>query len=362
MKPFGKIRISLARAMRTSSNARAFGSSSPCKGKRRLVGVVAMLLGITVPGLLLPGAARAGAPDSAQPDAATVARARAAFLKNMSSHRPLVRSVTTPLAIPGAGATSLPSVNWSGYADIESGSKTVSSVSGQWVIPYVQCPGGLYRYQDAFIAQWVGIDGATDGTVEQLGTATQCFEGVTYYYVWYEMFPGGTVEEGTVACINNNIDCPKPGDYVSASVTVKPAGATNDYTLSLTDFTRPQESFSVTASCAASTCLDSSAEWIVERPAFELPFGFQILPLVDFFQTGFFNGELTSGGKTKSIEQFQDGAVYDVQMSDDSGSYWLDCVGQRGFGSQLLLTSDTNACPIVSPYKGSFNATWDSSF
>ena len=91
----------------------------------------------------------------------------------------------------------MPSVNWSGYADVEGGAKTVSSVSGQWVIPYVQCPVGPYRYSDAFIAQWVGIDGATDGTVEQLGTATQCFEGVTYYYVWYEMFPGGTVEEGT---------------------------------------------------------------------------------------------------------------------------------------------------------------------
>ena len=361
MKPLNEIRISLFRATHRSSNAHAFGSSSPSKGKR-LLGVVAMLLGIAVPGVLMPSTARAGAPDSGRHDASAVARAREAFLKAMSSHRPLVRSVATPLNVPGAGATSLPTVNWSGYADVESGSNTVSSVSGQWVIPYVQCPSGLYRYQDAFISQWVGIDGATDGTVEQLGTATQCFEGVTYYCVWYEMFPGGTVEEGTVACINNNVDCPQPGDFVSASVTVTPAGATKNYKLSLTDFSRPQESFSVTASCAASTCLDSSAEWIVERPAFELPFGFQILPLVDFFQTGFFDGKVTSGGKTKTIEQFQDGPVYDVQMSDDSGSYWLDCVGQSGFRPQLLQTSDASACPIVSPYKGSFDATWDSSF
>src|SRR5580658_4431092 len=290
----------------------------------RLAGVVAVVLGIAVAAVLMHGPVRAGAPDSRQHDASAVARARAAFLKTMSSHRPMVRSSVAPLAAAG-GATSAPSVNWSGYADSEAGSKTISSVSGQWVIPYVQCPSGLYKYQDAFISQWVGIDGATDGTVEQLGTATQCFEGVTYYYVWYEMFPGGTVEEGTVACINNNVDCPQPGDFVSASVTVTPAGATKNYKLSLTDLSRPQESFSVTASCAASTCLDSSAEWIVERPAFELPFGFQILPLVDFFQTGFFDGKVTSGGKTKTIEQFQDGPVYDVQMSDDSGSYWLDC-------------------------------------
>jgi peptidase A4-like protein len=360
MKPFSNIRISLFRATHMSSNAHVFGSPSPSRGERRLVGVVAVLLGIAVGGVLVPRPVRAGAPDSKQRDASAVARARAAFLKNMSSHRPLVHSIAAPLAV-GGGATSMPAVNWSGYTDVEGGSKTVSSVSGQWVIPYVQCPSGTYRYQDAFIAQWVGIDGVTDGTVEQLGSATQCFEGVTYYYVWYEMFPGGTVVEGTVACVNNNVDCPQPGDYISASVTVTPAGATNNYTLSLADFTRPEESFSVTGSCATSTCLDSSAEWIVERPAFELPFGFQILPLVDFFHTGF-HGELTSGGKTTNIEKFHDGTVYDVQMTDDSGSYWLACVGQKGFGPQLLLTSDPDACPTVSPSHGIFNTTWDSSF
>jgi len=83
---------------------------------------------------------------------------------------------------------------------------------------------------------------------------------------------------------------------------------------------------------------------------------------VEFFETGFSQGEVTSGGKTKSIEQFQGGTVYDVQMSDDSGSYWLDCIGQRGFGPQLLQTSDANACPAVSPSHGNFNVAWDSSF
>jgi hypothetical protein len=136
MKPLNEIRISLFRATHRSSNAHAFGSSSPSKGKR-LLGVVAMLLGIAVPGVLMPSTARAGAPDSGRHDASAVARAREAFLKAMSSHRPLVRSVATPLNVPGAGATSLPTVNWSGYADVESGSNTVSSVSGQWVIPYV---------------------------------------------------------------------------------------------------------------------------------------------------------------------------------------------------------------------------------
>jgi len=356
MKPFSKTRISLLRATHTSSNAHIFGSSSPSKGKKRLVGVVTALIGIAMACVLVPSPVRAAAPDSKPPDASTVARARAAFHKYMSSHRPIVRSNAVPLVASG-GATELGSFNWSGFADVEGGANTVSSVTGQWVIPYVQCPSGNYRYQDAIIANWVGIDGFTSGTVEQLGSATQCFEGVTYYYVWYEMFPNGTVVEGTPACINNNVDCPKPGDLISASVTVAAGG---NYTLSLTDFNRPQESFSVKAACDPSVCVDSSGEWIVERAAYPLPFGFQFISLVDFFQTGFFNGALTSGGKTTRIEGFKDGPVYDIGMIDDSESYFLDCVGQRGFSPQLLVIP--NGCPVVSPLHGSFNVTWDSAF
>jgi hypothetical protein len=49
-------------------------------------------------------------------------------------------------------------------------------------------------------------------------------------------------------------------------------------------------------------------------------------------------------------------------MADDTDSYWLDCVGQTRFGPQLLLTTNPNACPTVSPSSGSFNVTWDSAF
>ena len=360
MKPFRQLRISLLRATHACSNAQIFKSSSPYEVNKRLAGVFTALLGIAVAGVLVPGPARAGTPSSKQPDASTVARARAAFLKTMSAHRPMVRSGLAPLAAAG-NTSSVLSYNWSGYADLEGGANTVSSVSANWVIPKVECPNGLYRNQDAFVAQWIGIDGFISGTVEQLGSATQCFDGVTYYYVWYEMFPAGTVVEGTSACINSNVDCPQPGDKITASITVTPAGGTNNYTLSLTDVTRPQESFSVAASCDPATCVDSSAEWIVERPAFELPFGFQILPLSDFFQTSFVNGTVTSGGKATKIEGFQDGPVLDVAMIDDSASYFLDCVGQKG-APRLLQIGDPNACPTATPSKGGFNVTWDTSF
>ena len=300
--------------------------------------VLAAVLGIAAAGMMMPGAVRAaGAPDSKPQDAATVARAHAAFHKYMSSHRPMLRSYALPVVSSG-GATELGSFNWSGFADIEGGANTVSSVSGEWVIPYVECPRGNYQLQDTIIAQWVGIDGAIDDTVEQLGTVAWCFEGVTYYYVWYEMFPAGMVEEGTVACINNNTDCPQPGDRIAASVT---------------------------ATCAPSVCTNSSAEWIVERAAFEQPFGPLFIPLVDFFQTAFFNGTLTSGGKTSKIEGFTDGGVYDIAMIDASETYFLDCVGQQGFGPQVLLIPNAttpNGCPPAAPFRGSFGVTWDSSY
>ena len=131
------------------------------------------------------------------------------------------------------------------------------------------------------------------------------------------MYPAGTIVEGSQACLNYNVDCPEPGDRIAASVTATPAG---NYTLSLIDFTHPAESFTATASCPPSTCVDSSGEWIMERPATEAGFGVVILPLGDFFQASFSNG---------TIENFKDGPIYDFNMYDDTESYWLDCVGQQ---------------------------------
>jgi hypothetical protein len=342
---------------------------------RRLFARYAVLL-LAAPLTLL---AVQSAPQSASlaskaPGAATVAKARAQFIKDMSAHPTAIAGAnwTSPgaeLAGPqGAAAngtvSEFPSVNWSGYGDSESGTKTVSFVSGNWTMPSVTCLPAPYENQDAFLADWVGIDGLTSGTVEQLGTGAQCYEGVLYYYVWYEMFPAGMVEEGTTACINDNTDCPEPGDQISASVAVTPGtSGNNNYTLTLVDHTRPAEGFSTSATCATTTCIDSSGEWIIERPAFELPFGPQILPLADFAPTYFSAADIVSGGHYSNIQGFDDGPVYDVTMTDDSLSYYLDCVGQLSPPGSQLLVSNTSACPTATPNRlGGFETTWDSSF
>jgi Peptidase A4 family len=309
------------------------------------------------------------------PSASAVAQARANFIKVKSAHAPEVgrggwvspggMHHTATGAVNGS-VTGSQSINWAGYADAESGSNTVSKVSGNWTVPAVQCPSAPYQNQDAFLANWVGIDGFSDGTVEQLGSAAQCFEGVKYYYVWYEMYPSATVEEGTTACINDNVDCPQPGDRISASVTVTAAGSgENNYAITLTDHTRPDESFSVTQQCAVTTCTDASAEWIVERPAAlpPPPAPIQILPLAYFGRTFFSSGDVVSGGKLSSIQGFQDGSVNDISMIDDTDSYYLACDGQPSPPGTLLPLGQANACPTVAPFPGgAFETSWDSSF
>ncbi len=342
--------------------------------KRLLASSLTALLGASAFLAVASAAPPAASLSARAHNPAVVAQARAAFKKYMSSHAPKVSSggwVSPDSKLPGAAkpvsgtVTSEPTLNWSGFADASSTSTAddFTNVSGNWTIPAVTCPPAPYQTQGAYISNWVGLDGWSDSTVEQLGTGAQCFEGVLYYYVWYEMFPAGTVEEGTTACINDNVNCPEPGDQISASVTVTPGtDGNNNYALTLIDHTRPQESFAVTATCAATTCVDSSAEWIVERPAYEPIAGlFQFVPLVYYSKTGFESGSLVANGRRSSIGGFN-GGVYSIPMVDDSISYYLDCPGQLGPPGQVLPFTAAN-CPAVPPsFGGRFSVTWDSSF
>ena len=342
--------------------------------KRLVLGSLTALLGVSAFLVAASAATPAASLGARARDPAVVAQARAAFEKYMSAHAPRVSGggwVSPSTKLPGAAkpvsgtVTSFPSLNWSGFADTSSTSTAddFTNVTGRWTIPNVTCPPAPYRTQGAYIANWIGIDGFTNSTVEQLGTGAQCFEGVLYYYVWYEMFPAGTVEEGTTACINDNVDCPQPGDQISASVNVTPGTAgNNNYKLALTDHTRPRESFSVTASCATATCVDSSAEWVVERPAYEpIPGLFQFVPLAYYGRTGFESGSLVANGRQSSIGGFH-GTVDSIPMIDDSVSYYLDCPGQQGPPGRVLAFTAAN-CPAVPPsFGGRFSVTWDSSF
>src|SRR5467141_4046937 len=79
--------------------------------------------------------------------------------------------------------------NWAGYVaatDLSVPLKhSVTDVRGSWRVPTVVSS----RTQDTASAIWVGIDGNSDRTVEQIGTEQDWTTGAPVYYAWFEMYP-----------------------------------------------------------------------------------------------------------------------------------------------------------------------------
>jgi Peptidase A4 family len=206
-------------------------------------------------------------------------------------------------------------VNWGGYADVSSTHGAFTKVSGSWAVPKITC-----TKEDRITSEWVGLDGFSSGTVEQDGTASQCFEGTPVYYSWYEMYPAGTIEVGASVAA---------GDSISASVV----RSGSSYTLKLTDSTHTANSFSKTASCSTSTCLDTSAEWIAERPAYAST---GIVPEAQFNTVKFSSASETAGGRTSTISGFS-GTNYDITCVDSTDIY--DIVSTSGLTGGNTFTS-----------------------
>jgi hypothetical protein len=214
------------------------------------------------------------------------------------------------------GTTKLSSYNWSGYADVASADQTFGSVSGQWRAPAVLCGRA-----DTITSEWVGLDGFSSQTVEQAGTVGWCFQGTPTYFTWYEMYPAGTVEVGASL---------RPGDKITASVS----RSGTSYTLALTDATRPANSFSVTRTCALTMCLDTSAEWVAERPSFQVG----IAPLADYSCWTVLGATQTADGTAGTISSYP--ASYKIDMMDATGNYQLSTtsglLGGRSFSAYWL--------------------------
>jgi hypothetical protein len=217
---------------------------------KRLYAAICVTALVVAAAIVSPGLAAAKRPVSVPP--------------SLSPGGPLV-SVTPP---PGslrsftAAATYL-SHNWSGYAAFtdpvsKSASGTVSDVKGTWIVPTVT--QGPF---DAFCSDWIGIDGFSDHSVEQLGTACDWYQGTAYYYAWWEMFPAGETEIETMTV--------RPGDTMSAEVRWVSG---NTFQLTITDTSASDsttQTFQTTQPLAgAATAQRSSAEWIHEAPSASL--------------------------------------------------------------------------------------------
>jgi Peptidase A4 family len=198
-------------------------------------------------GLVMAMAPAAGA--AASPSQAVRAKEVAVnALRHLDIGQHATNHVTFGHARSITASTPVSSTNWSGYADTGSG---FDKVTGTWTEPTATCSGST----TSLAAFWVGIDGYSSSTVEQDGTLVECYEGTKYQYTWWEMYPTNDIEVvgSTVAA----------GDAISASVV----RTGTSYALKVTDSTHTANSFSTTQTCSASSCVDSSAEWIAEAPS-----------------------------------------------------------------------------------------------
>ena len=122
-------------------------------------------------------------------------------------------------------------------------------MTASWIEPYAT---NCSTVPNGWSSPWVGIDGDTSSTVEQIGTDSDCSRGAPTYYAWWEMYPKSLV---TISAIRVH-----PGDGFTATVSYGSGG----FTLTLIDTTTGAR-FTTTQS--SNKAHRSSVEWIMEGPS-----------------------------------------------------------------------------------------------
>ncbi len=206
----------------------------------------------------------------------------------MAVQRLLAHWHPTNHAIGRISLKQVTSTNWSGYADTGTG---FSSITAKWTQPKVSNCSTSGPVKAAVF--WVGIDGFTSSTVEQGGTGALCGGGQPLvYFTWWEMFPTNSIQLVGVTV--------KPGDKISASVV----RSGTKYTIKVTDSTTAGNSFT-NAPQTCSTCKNSSAEWIGERPSTSSG----TTPLPKFSTWTVTAATVKAGSKSGTIKTFPDDEI-----------------------------------------------------
>ena len=208
------------------------------------------------------------------------------------------------------------SSNWSGYA-VTASANSVSNVAGTWTVPSVSTKTNGYS------SIWVGIDGYSSSTVEQIGTDSDVVNGKATYYAWYEMYPSASMTINSMTV--------KPGDSITGSVSYDATG--KDFVLTIADTT---ESETFTKTLAVKNAARSSAEWIVEAPSS----GYGILPLANFGTATFTDAYATVNGTTGPIDSWQSYAINMASRSttEASTSALTDSATATGMASGFTVT------------------------
>ncbi len=253
---------------------------------------------------------------AASPAAAASAGAGSSLPRPGVYHPPV--PIIGKLVLPGLGqllgggsnhATNVQAQNWSGYADDQD---TYNSVAASWTEPKAICSasggggggilggllgGNLLGGGGSAASFWVGLDGFNSSSVEQIGTDSDCNNGVPTYYAWSEMYPSQYSQTITTSSAYQV----QPGDQMTGWVASNAAGTT--FYLALKDTTQGW-SFGTTQSVSTGFAR-SSAEVVAEAPEqCNLLFCYQV-QLTDFGQIPFGNGDvIDSAGNNGSLASF----------------------------------------------------------
>jgi Peptidase A4 family len=253
------------------------------------------------------------------------------------------------------------SSNWSGYA-VESNfsspaANSVSAVNGSWIVPTVT--GSTTTYSSV----WVGIDGYSDSTVEQIGTEEDVINGRTMYDAWWEMYSSGI---GQPEQVITGLTI-KPGDSITASVVYMTSGThAGQFYLSIVDSSRTNDSFSTYESSSQTQsplARRNSAEWIVEAPSV----GGSIATVANFGSVSFTSASATINGVSGPINSssWQSQAI-DIAVS---GATYATTSVLTASGTGFVVTYNTSTGSAAGlggvvgarPYSSSAAATSPSS-
>ena len=209
----------------------------------------------------------------------------------------------------GTGTSS----NWSGYA-VKSPNGSVTDVKGTWTVTSVTSHPGPNQYSSF----WVGIDGYTSNTVEQIGTDSDFINGAPVYYAWYEFYPKPS---RTITSVSVN-----PNDVIFAEVSE----SRGTFVVSIRNQTTGQ---SFSTSERVNKAKQTSAEWIAEAPS-----GGGVLPLADFGTVFFSACSAAANGLSAPIGGF--GTNFDSINMVSSGTLKADTSGLSPDGTSFSVHWD----------------------
>jgi hypothetical protein len=259
---------------------------------------------------VVAGSLVAAGAHSASPGLTHAAKTHAASLtsaEGVSPGHPMISASAGAARSAASFVTtdSVLSANWSGYA-VHAGK--YNSIVASWNVPAAHCTASR-----KFAAFWVGFDGFSSRSVEQIGMDSDCrASGEPHYYGWYEMFPAAPVFFAFTGI--------RPGDLITAAVRFS---GTNTYTLELRDETRH---WFRTIVKHENGLARSSAEVITEAPSSTTG----VLPLADF-GTVLYSSSAANGVAFKNLSPTK------IIMVNGSGQM-LDTTSPVGIGDRFHNT------------------------